>query len=102
LTPAEWDKYVEQIRTSKEKGYICESQLPYAALLVFVPKTQLDGAKKELRMVIDYRALNSVIVKDRFPLLLPEELIDHLQGKQFLQNKFLYWLPPRSSSKSGY
>jgi hypothetical protein len=34
-------------------------------------------------MVIDYKARNSVIIKDRFPLTLPEELIDHLQGKYY-------------------
>jgi hypothetical protein len=41
-------------------------------------------------MVIDYRALNAITIKDRFPLPLPEELIDKLQGKKFF-SKMDFW-----------
>jgi hypothetical protein len=34
-------------------------------------------------MVIDYRALNEITIKDRFPLSLPEELIEKMQGKKY-------------------
>ena len=54
----------------------------------FVPKP--GGDTGELRMVIDYRALNAILVKDRFPLPYPEELIHQLQGKQWF-SKIDFW-----------
>ena len=81
LTPAEWEEYKRQIKLYEEKGHIRRSRSPYAAPVLFVPKP--GGNPVELRMVIDYRALNAITIKDRFPLPLPEELIDKLQGKRF-------------------
>jgi hypothetical protein len=88
LTPAEWEEYKRQIKLYGDKGYIRRSRSPYAAPVLFVPKP--GGAPGELRMVIDYRALNAITVKDRFPLPLPEELIDKLQGKKFF-SKMDFW-----------
>jgi hypothetical protein len=88
LTPAEWDEYKRQIKLYGDKGYIRRSRSPYAAPVLFVPKP--GGAPGELRMVIDYRALNAITVKDRFPLPLPEELIDKLHGKTFF-SKMDFW-----------
>jgi hypothetical protein len=56
-----------------------------------VPKIQLTGVDKELRMVIDYSALDSVIVNDCFPLALLEELIDCLQGKLFFSKMDIHF-----------
>jgi hypothetical protein len=88
LTPAEWEEYKRQIQLYSSKGHIRRSRSPYAAPVLFVPKP--GGAPGELRMVIDYRALNAVLVKDRFPLPLPEELIDKLHGKRFF-SKMDFW-----------
>ena len=38
---------------------------------------------KELRMVVDYRALNNVTVKNRYPLPRMDELFDQVQGSQW-------------------
>jgi hypothetical protein len=46
--------------------------------VLFVP-----NANSKLRMVIDYRALNKITLKDRFPLPHSEDLIARLQGAQF-------------------
>jgi hypothetical protein len=46
------------------KGYIKPSKSPYGALILFVKKK--DGM---LRMCVDYKALNKVMVKNRYPLL---------------------------------
>jgi hypothetical protein len=88
LTPAEWEEYKRQIQLYSSKGHIRRSRSPYAAPVLFVPKP--GGAPGELRMVIDYRALNAITIKDRFPLPLPEELIDKLQGKRFF-SKMDFW-----------
>ena len=33
-----------------------------------------------LRMVVDYRALNEVMMKNKYPLQMINDLFDHLQG----------------------
>jgi hypothetical protein len=52
----------KQIDELLEKGYIRPSTSPWAAPMVFVEKK--DGTK---RMFIDYRALNEVTIKNKYP-----------------------------------
>jgi hypothetical protein len=52
----------KQIDELSEKGYIRPSTSPWAAPVLFVEKK--DGTK---RMCIDYRALNEVIIKNKYP-----------------------------------
>jgi hypothetical protein len=54
-----------------EKAYIGPSTSPRAALVLFVEKK--DGSK---RMFIDYRALNEVTIKNKYPLPRIEYLFD--------------------------
>jgi hypothetical protein len=58
-----------------EKGYIRPSTSPWVALVLFVEKK--DGTK---RMCIDYRSLNEVTVKNKYPLPRIEDLFDQLRG----------------------
>ncbi len=55
------------------KGYIKSSKSPYGAPVLFVHKK--DGT---LRMCLDYRALNKVMVKNRYPLPWINDLFDRL------------------------
>ena len=57
------------------KGWIRKSQSPAASPAMFVPKK---GGK--LRMVIDYRRLNAITIKNRYPLPNIEEMKNHLTG----------------------
>jgi hypothetical protein len=57
------------------KGYIKPSKSPYGAPVLFVHKN--DGT---LRMCVDYRALNKVTVKNRYPLPWIDDLFDRLSG----------------------
>jgi hypothetical protein len=52
----------KQIDELLEKGYIRPSTSPWAALVLFVEKK--DGTK---RMCIDYRSLNEVTIKNKYP-----------------------------------
>jgi hypothetical protein len=58
-----------------EKGYIRPSASPWAAPVLFVEKK--DGTK---RMCIDYRSLNEVSVKNKYPLSRIEDIFDQLRG----------------------
>src|SRR5450432_296828 len=57
------------------KGLIRESQSSAGAPVMFVPKK--DG---KLRLCVDYRKLNEIIVKDRYALPRADELRDRLRG----------------------
>jgi hypothetical protein len=74
-TPKEREQVEDQIKDYLEKGWIQPSSSPYGAAVLFVQKK--DGS---LRMCVDYRGLNKVTVKDRFPLPRIDDLIDKLYG----------------------
>jgi len=53
-----------------EKGYICESKLPYASSFFFVRKK--DG---KMRPVQDYCKINAITIQNQYPLPLIADLI---------------------------
>ena len=61
-----------------DKGFIRPSISPLGAPLLFVKKK--DGT---IRMCIDYRQLNKVTIKNKYPLPRKDELFDQLQGSSF-------------------
>ena len=56
-----------------QHGFIRPSKSLYGAPVLFVKKK--DGS---LRMCIDYRALNKITIKNRYPLPRIDELLDRL------------------------
>lgn len=66
----------EYIDENQKKGFIRESQSPAGYPLFFVAKKGTD----KLRPVIDYRQLNEITIKNRYPLPLIGEMMDRLQG----------------------
>jgi hypothetical protein len=64
----------KQIDELSEKVYIRPSTSPWAAPVLFVEKK--DGTR---RMCIDYRALNEVTIKNKYPLPIIEDLFDQLR-----------------------
>nr|GFC35332.1 putative reverse transcriptase domain-containing protein [Tanacetum cinerariifolium] len=65
----------EQLQELFDKGFIRPSSSPWGALILFVKKK--DGS---FRMCIDYRKLNKLTVKNRYPLSRIDDLFDKLQG----------------------
>nr|GEY79330.1 putative reverse transcriptase domain-containing protein [Tanacetum cinerariifolium] len=64
-----------QLKELQEKGFIRPSYSPWGAPVLFVKKK--DGA---LRMCIDYRELNKLTIKNRYPLPRIDDFFDQLQG----------------------
>ena len=78
LSNAEMEELRNQVETLLEQGWIRPSSSPYGAPVIFVPKKN-----GQWRMCIDYRALNKITVKNRYPLPRIEELLDRLHGARY-------------------
>ncbi|GJU10813.1 putative reverse transcriptase domain-containing protein [Tanacetum coccineum] len=75
LAPSEMKELSEQLKELSCKGFIRPSSSPWGAPVLFVKKK--DGS---FRMCIDYRELNKLTVKNRYPLPRIDDLFDQLQG----------------------
>nr|GFA95898.1 putative reverse transcriptase domain-containing protein [Tanacetum cinerariifolium] len=73
LAPSELKEFSDQLKELSEKGFIRPSSSPWGALVLFVKKK--DGS---FRMCIDYRELNMLTVKNRYPLPRIDDLFDQL------------------------
>ncbi|GKF26632.1 putative reverse transcriptase domain-containing protein, partial [Tanacetum coccineum] len=75
LAPSEMKELSEQLKELSDKGFIRPSSSPWGAPVLFVKKK--DGS---FRMCIDYRELNKLTMKNRYPLSRIDDLFDQLQG----------------------
>ncbi|GKA12231.1 putative reverse transcriptase domain-containing protein [Tanacetum coccineum] len=75
LAPSELKELSDQLKELLEKGFIRPSSSPWGAPVLFVKKK--DGS---FCMCIDYRELNKLTVKNRYPLTRIDDLFDQLQG----------------------
>ncbi|GJW44573.1 putative nucleotidyltransferase, ribonuclease H [Tanacetum coccineum] len=73
--PEDLPELSEQLKELFDKGFIIPSSSPWGSLVLFVKKK--DGS---FRMCIDYRELNKLTVKNRYPLPRIDDLFDQLQG----------------------
>ncbi|GJR29634.1 putative reverse transcriptase domain-containing protein [Tanacetum coccineum] len=75
LASSEMEELSTQLQELSNKGFIRPSSSPWGAPILFVKKK--NGS---FRMCIDYRELNKLTVKNRYPLLRIDDLFDQLQG----------------------
>ncbi|KAL0534730.1 hypothetical protein IC582_029023 [Cucumis melo] len=75
MAPAKLKVLKVQLQELLDKGFIQPSVSPWGAPVLFVKKK--DGS---MRLCIDYRELNKVTVKNRYPLPKIDDLFDQLQG----------------------
>ncbi|KAA0032717.1 hypothetical protein E6C27_scaffold853G00560 [Cucumis melo var. makuwa] len=74
MTPAELKELKVQLQELLDKGFIRPSVSPWGAPMLFVKKK--DGS---MRLCIDYRELNKVTVKNRYPLPRIDDLYGHYE-----------------------
>jgi hypothetical protein len=75
MATPELAKLKEHVKELLEKGFIHPSSSPWGAPMIFVPKK--DGTQ---RLCVDYRALNEVTIKNKYPLCRIDDLFDQLCG----------------------
>jgi hypothetical protein len=71
----------EHIKELLEKGFIHPNSSPWEAPVIFVLKN--DGTQ---RLCVDYRALNEVTVKNKYPHTRIDDLFDQLHGACVFSN----------------
>ncbi|KAK4406493.1 Transposon Ty3-G Gag-Pol polyprotein [Sesamum angolense] len=75
MAPMELQELNKQIEELLEKGFIRPNTSPWGAPVLFVKKK--DGS---MRLCVDYRQLNRVTVKNKYPLPRIDDLLDQLKG----------------------
>ncbi|GKD98099.1 putative reverse transcriptase domain-containing protein, partial [Tanacetum coccineum] len=75
LAPSKIKELSDQLKELSDKGFIKPTSSPWGATVLFFKKK--DGS---FRMCINYRELNKLTVKNRYPLPRIDDLFDQLQG----------------------
>ena len=85
-TAAEEEATCTFINDHLKKGYIVESNSPYASPFFFRKKKD-----RKLWPIMDYQVLNSWTVRDAYPLSLINTILKHLQGKELFTKFDIWW-----------
>lgn len=78
LSEAEQKALKDYLEDNLAKGFIAPSESPAASPILFVKKK--DGS---LRLCVDYRRLNNITIKNRYPLPLISDLLDRLRHARY-------------------
>jgi hypothetical protein len=77
MMPIELAELKVQLKELLDKGYICLSSSPWGCPVLFVSKKY-----KDLHLYMDYRPLNAVTIKNKYPLHRIDILFDLLSRVQ--------------------
>jgi hypothetical protein len=75
MTPKELAELKVQLNELRDKGFIHPSSSPWGCPPLFVKKKD-----QSLRLCIDYRPLNAITIKNKYPLPRIDIRFDHLAG----------------------
>ena len=76
-SPSELQEMHTQVDSLLKYGLIQKSSSPFGSPVLFVKKKT-----GELRMCVDYRALNKITIPNRYPIPRIDDLLDKLQGSK--------------------
>ena len=79
MSPHKLRKVKEYLEENLNRGFIIPSTADFASPILFAEKK--DGS---LRFYIDYRKLNKITKKNRYPIPLILEIMAQLRGKRYL------------------
>jgi hypothetical protein len=82
FSPLEYRELEKQVTKFLKDGILEVSLSPYGALVLFVPKPNGRG----LRLCVDYRALNSITVKNRCTIPRIDDLLDSVAGSSYFMS----------------
>jgi hypothetical protein len=85
MSPVELKELKIQLQGLLDKGYIHSSISPWGCSVLFVKKKD-----KELRLCVDYRPLNVVTIKNKYPLPRIDIIFHQLAGAQVFSKIDLY------------
>jgi hypothetical protein len=103
LSPLELTEVEHQVSELLQQGLIQPSSSPFGAPVLFV--TKKDGS---LRMCIDYRGLNKITIKNKYPLPRMDQLMDSLSGAKVFTSLDLQSgyhqirIPPEDEPKTAF
>ncbi|KAG8472933.1 hypothetical protein CXB51_035052 [Gossypium anomalum] len=75
MAPTELKELKAQLQELTDRGFTRPSFSPWVAPVLFVKKKD-----RTMRLCIDYRQLNKVTIKNKYPLLRIDDLFDQLKG----------------------
>jgi hypothetical protein len=75
MPPAELTELKKQLQELLDKGFLCLSTSPWGCPSLFVKKKD-----ESLRLCVDYRPLNVITIKNKYPLPRIDVLFDQLVG----------------------
>jgi len=103
LSPVEQKELDSFLKENLRTGRICPSKSPMAALVFFIKKKD-----SSLRLVQDYRALNFMMVKNKYPLPLISKLVSQLRRARYFTKLDVWWgfnnvcIKPRDEWKAAF
>jgi len=103
LSPVEQKELDSFLEKNLHTRRICPSKSPMATPVFFIKKKN-----SSLQLVQDYRALNSMMVKNKYPLPLISELVSQLRGARYFTKLDIHWgfnnicIKPRDEWKAAF
>ena len=86
LSASEASKVESQIADYLQRGFIKPSSSPWASPILLVKKK--DGS---MRMCVDYRGLNAITIKNKYPLPSIQEFIDKTKQARYFTKLDIHW-----------